>query len=464
MPGRQRSAVRRGATVAVAAAVICAVAPLCLIQAPNAIAWAMPGPGVTGAAPAAVLRASGLALPAMASVAGIAAVAARRLRAWPVLITGLLVMALADALGGSVHTAGMIGLDRALHGLAAGIAMPAALALAWERSPRVRSWLAALWSVVTVIGLVAASAVVRYRLRGGDWHAVLRPCPWLTGAALAAAAVYALLSAGNQSREGGRREAGHERAQLAVLAVPGIGLSVLCVAVSYRQPAALPVTASAGLLVLCGIAAAASADKVIGGPFPLIGAVAGLAVAPAAGAITSVRVLAGAQGAALAGAASPAWLPVAGVAAATVAGAAIGLAVQRRRVMVVAGLAVAAAGLVAVYAAGPLATGPVLADAGAPVAGGLAAAMTAALAGATAASALSGVALLLAGMLAGYVAAGSVQARMVARLAGPAVRTALNGAAGRWELAGAAALAIVITAIIIADRARREGARTRSRG
>jgi hypothetical protein len=459
-PGRARAgAARSAAADAAAAAVVAAVVPLCVLQAPNAIAWAMASLGPVAAGPqgaGAVLRASGLALPAMAAVAGVAALAARRLRAWPVLLAGLVVMALADALGGSARTIELIGVDRTLHGLGAGIAMPAALALVWERPSRARPLLAALWSTVTVTGLIAAVAVIRHRLSGGDWHAAFQPYPWLTGAALAAAAVYAVLAGGpatppGESRDGARKDTAHERTQLAVLASPAIGLSVLAVAVTYRQPAALLAAASVSTLVLCGVAAVASADKVVGGPFcfPLIGAVTGLVVAPAAGEVTSLRALVPTQpGGAL-------WFPLAVAAGAAASGAAIAVAARRSpRPVVRTGLALAAASLVAARITGPLAAGPVLAAVSAPLAGGLAAAMTAALTAATMASALSGASLMLAGLMTGYLAAGSVQVRMVASLAParPAVRGALTGAAGLWELAGAAAIALVTTVVIIAGR------------
>jgi hypothetical protein len=460
--------VRRFAADVAGAAVVVTVAPLCFLQAPNAIAWAMASPGPGGTE---VMRAAGLALPAMAALGGVAALAVTRVRAWPVLLTGLLAMAAGDALGGAAHTVGLIGAARILHGAAAGVAMPAALALAWER--RARHLLVALWATVTVTGLIAATAVVHARLAGGDWHAALAPSAWLTGAALTLAALYAVLAdgpgpaaRGSTGRLGTRTDATHERTQLAVLAVPGIGLSVLSVAVTFRQPAALLAAASVSIVILYGVAAVASADKLVGGRlcFPLIGAVTGLVVAPAAGAVTSLRALAPA-----AGAHGPAasWLPLAATAGSALAGAAAALLLRRRPgIVVLAGLAVTAESLIAARVAGPFASVPVLAGVSAPLAAGLAAAMTAALADASAASALSGVSLLLAGLMTGDLAAGSVQVRMVVRLAAApsAARSALTGAAGLWELAGAGSVVIVMAAIIIAGRARRAGASARSRG
>jgi hypothetical protein len=502
---RSAGTARRVATEAVAAAVIATVTLLCLLQAPNAIAWALDGPaGVgTGAqgstSTIAVLRAAGLALPAMAALAGIAALAVLRLRAWPVLLAGLLVMAVADALGGSARTVTVIAVVRVLHGAAAGLALPAALALAWERALAPRQWLIALWSVVAVAGLTAAPAVTRARLASGGWHAALAPDPWLTGAALTMAALYAVLAAGPgaagpggagpgaagsggapgyRARAGARPDATHarpdatharqdatqERAQLAVLAVPGIGLGALSVAVTYRPPAALLAAGAVAVLILYGVAAVASADRLVGGPlcFPVIGAVTGLVVAPVAGAVTSLRALDPGSSGRLS------WLPLAVTAGAAITGVAIALTFRERpRTVVLAGLVIAMEGLAATRLAGPYVPGVVLAGVSAPLAGGLAAAMTAALAEAGVASALSGVSLLVAGLLTGYLASGAVQVRMVTHLTvGPAElqaaeRLALASAVGVWELAGLFSVFVALAVIFLTGRARRAGAASR---
>jgi hypothetical protein len=489
---RSAGTARRVAAEAAAAAVIATVTPLCLLQAPNAIAWALDGTGGVGTGAQgftiAVLRAAGLALPAMAALAGIAALAVLRLRAWPVLLAGLLVMAGADALGGSARTVTVIAVVRVLHGAAAGLALPAALALAWERALAPRRWLIALWSVVAVVGLTAAPAVARARLASGGWHAALAPDPWLTGAALTMAALYAVLAAGpgvpssgaassgrapgyrargagaRQDATHARQDATQERAQLAVLAVPGIGLGALSVAVTYRPPVALLAAGAVAVLILYGVAAVASADRLVGGPlcFPVIGAVTGLVVAPIAGAITSLRALDPGSSGRLS------WLPLAVTAGAAITGVAIALTFRERpRTVVLAGLVIAMEGLAAARLAGPYVPGVVLAGVSAPLVGGLAAAMTAALAEAGVASALSGVSLLVAGLLTGYLASGAVQVRMVTHLTvGPAQlqaaeRLALASAVGVWELAGLFSVFVAIAVIFLTGRARRTGAAAR---
>jgi hypothetical protein len=269
-----------------------------------------------------------------------------------------------------------------------------------------------------------------------------------------------------------------------VLTVPGLGLGALSVGVTYRSPLALLAAGAVAVLILYGVAAVASADRLVGGPlcFPMVAAVTGLVVAPAAGAVTSLRDL---TSAAVSGPAqSPPWLPLGVTVAAVVAGVVVALMLRRRpRPVVLAGLVVALEGLVAARLAGPFVPGLVLAGVSAPLAGGLAAALAAALLGtaakATAASALSGASLLLGGLMTGYLAAGAVQVRMVTQLAagqgpGPGQgqgnspgytqageRLALAGAVGVWELVGLVSVLIAIAVIILTGRARRAGAVTR---
>jgi hypothetical protein len=465
----------------VAAAVVAADVPLGLLQAPNAIAWALgpaglgPAGGTTGGAgtSVAVLRAAGLALPAMAAVAGIAGLAVVRWRAWPVLLTGLLIMAAADVGGGSARSVAAIGVIRVLHGVAAGLALPAALGLAWERAPRPRRLLTALWAAATVAGLAGVSAVARARMASGGWPGALAPYPWLTGVALIAAALYAVLADGpgtprppqhprqpsNPRQARARQGATQERAQLAVLTVPGLGLATLSVGVTYRSPVAVLAAGAVAVLILYGVAAVASADRLVGGPlcFPMVAAVTGLVVAPAAGAVNSLRELT--SGPAL----SPGWLPLGVTAAAVAAGVTAALVFRRRpRPVLLAGLLVAVEGLAAARLAGPFVPGLVLAGVSAPLAGGLAAALTAALAGASRASALAGASLLLGGVMTGYLAAGAVQVRMVTQVATPGgERLALAGAVGVWELAGLVSVLIAMAVIFLTGRARRAGAVTR---
>jgi hypothetical protein len=212
------------------------------------------------------------------------------------------------------------------------------------------------------------------------------------------------------------------------------------------------------------VATVASADRLVGGPlcFPVIGAVTGLVVAPVTGAVTSLRALDPESSGGLS------WLPLAVTAVAAMIGVAIALTFRERpRTVVLAGLVIAMEGLAAARLAGPYVPGVVLAGVSAPLAGGLATAMTAALAEAGVASALSGVSLLVAGLLTGYLASGAVQVRMVTHLTvGPAElqaaeRLALASAAGVWELAGLFSVFIAVAVIFLIGRARRAGTAAR---
>src|SRR5689334_20701725 len=69
----------------------------------------------------------------MAVAGSLATLTVRWLRAGPVLLSGLLVLAAADALGGLVRTVALIGVDRALLGPAAGIAAAGVVAVVTER-------------------------------------------------------------------------------------------------------------------------------------------------------------------------------------------------------------------------------------------------------------------------------------------------------------------------------------------
>src|ERR1700733_12856480 len=106
----------RSAAADTAAPLVAAVlVPLAILQLPDGIAWAIPA-RFADAGPAAVtslLRASGLALTAMAIAVPCGGLAVRRFRAWPVLIGGLGIVAAADGLGNTPQTIGQNGIDRA---------------------------------------------------------------------------------------------------------------------------------------------------------------------------------------------------------------------------------------------------------------------------------------------------------------------------------------------------------------
>ncbi len=203
-----------------AALVVIVVVPLALLQVPNLIALAVPGMRAIGSVSRSepeLVRAAGLALPAMLLAAPTAALAARRARAWPVLLVGLTMLGLADV-GANLpapgaHMVRAVAVDRAAHGLGAGTALAGCLALVWERPGLARRMLACLWSAAAVATLMVSVPLIGSRVAAGGWRAALQPYPWLTGAALAATAAHVALTGSTRgaiavcaARRSGRRD------------------------------------------------------------------------------------------------------------------------------------------------------------------------------------------------------------------------------------------------------------------
>ena len=445
-PSRSRAARIRSAAAGVCAvALVVAVVPLVALQVPDAIAWSVPAPlaGQGTAALTSVLRASGLALPAMAVAGSVAALAVRWLRAGPVLLTGLMIIAAADLLGDIGPSIALIGTDRSLHGAGAGVAMTAMAAVVADQPRLARRSLAGWWAAFTVAGLAAATALMRRRLAAGDWHAALHPYPWLTGGALMLAAVYALVAEGAPTTASRTAFPATERAQLALLTAPVGGICAIAVAATYRGDKAVVAAAIAAAVALIGITAI-TARAGTAARFAAVCAVTGFTVAPAAGVVTVLSPPGAEAGVA--------------VLAGALAGAALAMATRRVRAVTATGLFLAAAGYAALYLAGPgtplrlpaaLAGGwaaphsHVLTVICVPLAGGLAAALTAALRGTRGAAsgtagAMAGAVLLLTGLVAGFLAAGAMQVRALTGVrSAPGVQHALISAAGRWVVVAA---------------------------
>ncbi len=469
---RAAAAVRSGAASLCALAIVATVVPLAVAQIPDAIAWSLP-PRLAAGGPAVVtgvLRASGLALPAMAVAGSLAALAVRWLRAGPVLLAGLFLLAAADALGDAARTVILIGVDRSLHGAGAGVTLAGVIAVITERRARRRQrpepgeryqqfpaatgrLAAGWWAAVMVAGLAMAPELMRHRVSSGGWHAALQPYPWLTAGALTLAALYALLAEGTAVATARNAFPAAERAQLALLTAPVAGICAIAVAVTYRGGHAVDAAAIADTIALAGIAAI-TARAGTAGRFAVVCAVTGFVLAPAAGAVTALT--ASTQSTAETGGA---------LLAAALCGAGLALLPKRPhpRALTVTGLVLAAAGLTALDLAGLAApSGRMLMLLCAPVAAGLAAALTASLRAAGPAGALGGVVLLLAGLVAGYLAAGAVQLRaLTGATTVPAAHAALATAAGYWTLT-AAGLAGGVALALTCIGGRRKGAGPKS--
>lgn len=380
----------------------------------------------------------------MAVAAPFAALATRRFRAAPVLLGGLLVIGAADVLGEGARTVLLIGVDRLLHGLGAGISMAAVTAVVAERRQVARS-LAGWWACAVVWALAVAPVLMRHRVAVGGWRAALQPYPWLAGAALALAALYAVLA---EETEGTARTTvrsafpATERVLLGLLAAPVAGICAVTIAVTYRGGHAVVAAAIASAIALVGLTVI-SVRTSTAGRFAAICAVTGFTVAPAAGTV-----------AALNPAGRPGW-EAGGAALAAAAGGAV-LALTRRpaqaRTVSAAGLFVAAAALAAAsQGAPPVTHAGVLALLSVPLAGGLGAALAAPMRGTGTGAAMLGIVLLLTGVVAGYLAAGAVQFQALQHAqTAAAVRTALVATSARWALLAAGVAAAVALVIAVA--------------
>jgi hypothetical protein len=465
-----RAGALRSAAAGLCAMILAAaVVPLAVLQIPDAIAWSLP-PRLAAQGPVAVaslLRTSNLALPAVAVAAPLAALAVRRLRAGPVLLAGLLVLAVADVLGGTAGTILLIGVNRIMHGVGAGIAVVAVSAIVAEQRTEHRIGqrsLAGVWAAAMVVGLAAAPGVMRHRVTSSDWHGALQPYPWLTGTALALAALYAVLAEGSVAAAARSAFPAAERSQLALLAAPVAGMCAVTVAVSYRGDNAVIAAAIADVIALAGIAAITA--RTAAGRFAVVCAVTGFTLMPAAGAVTALTQPTAATGyaaaaAALCGAALAllprSARPGSGTAAAAGTWQATGVL---GRAVTAGGLLLAATGFAAWYLAGPARyqAGPaglhghLLTLVCVPLAGGLGAALTSSLRVTGAAGAMAGVVILLAGVVVGHLAAGSAQLHALVTLrTAQGADGALAAMAGRWALVAAgvtAAVALMLAATV----------------
>ncbi|GGL00514.1 hypothetical protein Sme01_36800 [Sphaerisporangium melleum] len=167
-----------------------------------------------------ILRAHGLALPVMLVSVPLTAMALRRFTAASLLAAGLACLAVADVAGGFADSTFVVGALRVLHGIGAGVLLPATFAACHDRSGPARDFLASLWTAALAVGLLAAQALALWPLdQVTSWRVTLQPYPLLTGLALALAAVYSVLvriAGGRGSRPIGTEPAGRDGAGASV--------------------------------------------------------------------------------------------------------------------------------------------------------------------------------------------------------------------------------------------------------
>ncbi|MDF5755256.1 hypothetical protein [Spongiactinospora sp. TRM90649] len=420
--------------------------PLAIVAVPNTVSVvsALLPPGVP---PSDMIRAHGLALPAMMLTVPLAVLLVRRVRAAPVLVGGLTILAVADVAGGFADTVSMVGTLRALHGVGAGLLVPATLVAVWERATALR----ALWAATLAVSMVGAQALALWPLDDvASWRVTLQPYPLLTGVALALAALYMVVrmfagdareAASIGAREG---ESGPKRAAL-VLA-PAVGIAVLAFGISYDWPQPVVVLASAVCLLALLVMAA------LGGSFEGRGArqaafamvVVGAVVLPTGAQVTNME-LGGMGGPGLSGL----WPAFALTVVLALAGAwpAVRARAQALTRIGEAGLVALVAGLCAVWFLVPAEQGIVLLAPFGLIVAGAAVALAASFASTGLGGALYALSLCFPAMLSGFLLASGIQMPgLRAATSRQALMEAFLSALRLWALVGGFLVVLVIVA------------------
>ncbi|MEW9533309.1 hypothetical protein [Microbispora sp. NPDC049125] len=462
--------------------------PLAVVAIPNTISIvaALLPPGVSQVA---MMRAHGLALPAMLLTVPLAAVAVRRFRAAPILVAGLTLLALADVAGGYAGSTSLVGALRVLHGVGAGMLVPATLVAVAER-PR-RRVLLAVWAGALSASLLSAQALALWPLDDvSSWKVTLQPYPLLTGVALALAAAYLVLwlIAGDDGAEtatgetvaekismektgsGTRADAlsaevrpargrvtAAERGRLLLAAVPAAGIAVLAIGTTFDWPPSLVVVAAAvAVLAMLGLAAVGTFEGPGGRTLALANVAIGLVVLPTAAQTTYVE-LGGLGGPGLKGL----WLPfliavVAAFAAAVVAGTLPEALAPR---LTAGGLVAVVAGLCAIRLLVPDAYGPPLVVPFTLLAVGSAVALVSGLRLAGVGAALLGLSLCFPAVLAGFLLGTGIQVDRLREATGSPTATKQDVVDGFidalhiWALAGGfVVVGVIVLSSVLARR------------
>ncbi|MFL6054140.1 MAG: hypothetical protein ACJ72W_14655 [Actinoallomurus sp.] len=278
---------------AVLLVVIAAAVPAAVVVLPDTASYVMPQAvrdlGLSEGEAAGMVRACGLALPALLLVIPPVAAIVRRVPAWPVLFAGLAVLLAAQALSAHATSVPMVGAVRVAEGAGGGAVLPATLALAGER--RQRRAASAVWAGVLVAALLLATPLALAATAASDpdgleWQAILHPYWWLSAIALVGTAVLGLLRARPGRKAAPPPASRGERVQLLLPVVPAAGFAFLAVITTYDwSPGAQLLLAACGITGLLGLAVVGSRDAVIGSPlgYAVVMLAAGLLTMPVTG-------------------------------------------------------------------------------------------------------------------------------------------------------------------------------------
>jgi hypothetical protein len=404
--------------LAAALPVVLVALPVAVLVVPNTMQYMIAqGLGLGGGHDGPLIRAAGLALPALLCAVPVGAVAARKAPAWLVLTIGL-----TGVLGGvlAVEAADgvlLAGTARLVQGAGAGLILPATLALAWERRHRTAT---AVWAGVLTASLLIAMPVALHGVPAaptdteGSWRVVLQPSPRLIGLALAVTAAGAVVLARAGSGLPALRRT--ERTQLLLPVVPAGGFAALGIMTTYGwSPGAQLLVAGTALAALLGLALVGSRDASTGSPH-------GCAIVMLAAGLLAFPVVAPLSGL-FSGATSPAAVPLAPFAsagAAALLGALLAMPLCKRSNSAVRGAIMAGHGLVLVAVLACLAVdansrpallhGPLV-----PLGAGLGLALSASLHGASAGAGLFGLSLCFPALLTGQLAVSALQHAQIRR-------------------------------------------------
>ncbi|WP_222708848.1 hypothetical protein [Nonomuraea sp. C10] len=427
---------------AVLGLLIVAALPLAIVAIPNTVsvvAELLPA----GIDRVGLMRAHGLALPAMMLAVPLAAMVLRRVKAAHLLVAGLALLAVADAAGGYADSAFVVGVLRVAHGVGAGLLVPATLVAVWDR-PR---WLRGLWAGTLALSLLGAQALALWPLAGAtEWRITLQPYPLLSGIALALAAVYLMLWSlrGRPSTPGPRPE---DRSRVLLAIVPAAGVAAVAIgAASQDWHGGLMITLAAlamvGLLALASIGARESRTLA----YTMVAV--GVVLLPSVAQVTYVE-MGGMGGPGLKGL----WVPfcVAGVLG-VVAAVAVRVSAASSQWLTQLGLLAMVAGLCSVRVLVPSAEGLVLVVPFTLLTVGASVALTAALADVGSGAAMFGLALCFPGVLAGYLLGTGMQKTLLDQSSRQEFVDSYVGVLHLWALVGGFLAVAVIVLVSVMSR------------
>ncbi|MGS2648454.1 hypothetical protein [Streptosporangium sp. LJ11] len=264
---------------------VAVVLPLAIVAIPNTISVvaALLPPDISQIA---MIRAHGLALPAMVLTVPVAAVAVHRMRAAPMMVAGLTLLAFADAAGGYAGSTALVGVLRVLHGVGAGLLVPATLMAVWGRSVLLR----AVWAAALTASLLAAQALALWPLDQVDsWRVTLQPYPMLTGVALVLAALYLVLWLKEGEGAGPVRVVA-ERGRTLWVVVPAAGVAALALGSTFDWSPSLVIRAAlVSVVVLLALASSGASKGAVGRAPAHVMVAVGVVALPTAAQITYVE-------------------------------------------------------------------------------------------------------------------------------------------------------------------------------